>query len=91
MELCVVFALLSTWSIFSFALDSPDIKTITVKKGRVALLHPRELNFASSSSELCKVEVISNDPMTQRVGKMSPKVSDLTVTRIRTIFNRTLF
>ena len=50
---------------------------ISVHKGRVAYLRPRDL-FPDPPPEgaLCKVEVMTHDPITMRVGKFEPSVSD---------------
>jgi len=48
---------------------------LTVRKGRSAFLHSRDLVIeVPEDGSLCKVQVEDNDPMTQRVGKMHPKV-----------------
>ena len=49
---------------------------MTVRIGRVVTLHPMDLQFQvpDSAKDKCKVEVIQTDPITQRVGQMTPKV-----------------
>ena len=49
---------------------------ISVHKGRVAHLRARDL-FPDPPREgaLCKVEVMSHEPMTMRAGKFEPSVS----------------
>ena len=54
---------------------------LVVKRGRTAYLHPRELGrdptlgWSPEEPENCKVQVVHNDPMTQRVGRITPLVS----------------
>ena len=48
---------------------------LSVYKGRVAYIHPHDLILSVPEGDLCKVEVITNDPMSQRVGKLHPLVS----------------
>ena len=49
--------------------------SLLVKRGRTAYLHPDDLGITVTEGQLCKVEVLHNDPMTQRVGHMEPTVS----------------
>ncbi|XP_072853810.2 FRAS1-related extracellular matrix protein 1 isoform X2 [Pogona vitticeps] len=52
-------------------------KGITVERGRVAYVTENELQFnISKERDFCKVEVILNEPITQRVGKLTPQVFD---------------
>ena len=50
---------------------------ITVKVGRTVYLNPDDLVFKKPrrGDEACRVEVVQNDPITQRVGQLEPKVS----------------
>ncbi|KAG9486701.1 hypothetical protein GDO78_006860 [Eleutherodactylus coqui] len=50
---------------------------ITVMKGQVGYLSEDDLQFfIPKEKDACKVEVIANEPITQRVGKLSPQVFD---------------
>lgn len=51
---------------------------ITVKVGRTVYLNPDDLVFKKlrKGDEACRVEVVQNDPITQRVGQIEPKVSE---------------
>lgn len=48
---------------------------ITVKVGRTVYLNPDDLVFKKlrKGDEACRVEVVQNDPITQRVGQIEPK------------------
>ena len=48
---------------------------LSVYKGRIAYVHPHDLILSVPDGDLCKVEVVTNDPMSQRVGKLHPLVS----------------
>ena len=50
--------------------------TISVERGRVTYLRPEDL-FPDPPPEgaVCKVEVVSHDPITMRVGRFEPSVS----------------
>ncbi|XP_056132911.1 FRAS1-related extracellular matrix protein 1b [Lampris incognitus] len=49
---------------------------VEVGRGRSVSLTQRELRFREVQEENCKVEVMLNEPVTQRVGKLSPQVFD---------------
>ncbi|XP_075682835.1 FRAS1-related extracellular matrix protein 1 [Rhinoderma darwinii] len=50
---------------------------ITVMKGQISYLSENDLQFSiPKEKDSCKVEVIVNEPITQRVGKLSPQVFD---------------
>ncbi|XP_072260396.1 FRAS1-related extracellular matrix protein 1 isoform X2 [Pyxicephalus adspersus] len=50
---------------------------ITVMKGQSGYLSEEDLQFSiPKEKDACKVEVIINEPITQRVGKLSPQVFD---------------
>ncbi|KAJ7332654.1 hypothetical protein JRQ81_014834, partial [Phrynocephalus forsythii] len=52
-------------------------KGISVERGQVAYVTENELQFnISKERDVCKVEVILNEPVTQRVGKLTPQVFD---------------
>ncbi|XP_053105510.1 FRAS1-related extracellular matrix protein 1-like isoform X2 [Hemicordylus capensis] len=52
-------------------------KGISVERGRVAYVTENELQFnISKEKDSCKVEVVLNEPVTQRVGKFIPQVFD---------------
>ncbi|XP_073491759.1 FRAS1-related extracellular matrix protein 1 isoform X1 [Aquarana catesbeiana] len=61
-------------------LNSSFIKVnngITVMKGQSGYLSEEDLQFSiPKEKDSCKVEVIVNEPITQRVGKLSPQVFD---------------
>ena len=53
-----------------------NLSPLVVRQGRAAYLHTGALQLAPlPESEQCKVEVVRNDPMTQRVGSLKPTVS----------------
>uniref|UniRef100_A0A8C9AAX8 FRAS1-related extracellular matrix protein 1 n=1 Tax=Prolemur simus TaxID=1328070 RepID=A0A8C9AAX8_PROSS len=50
---------------------------VRVTKGRSAFLSGDDLEFAiPREKDACKVEVVMNEPITQRVGKLTPQVFD---------------
>ncbi|XP_062936493.1 FRAS1-related extracellular matrix protein 1-like [Cynocephalus volans] len=50
---------------------------LKVTKGSSAFLSPEDLQFAiPRQKDACKVEVVRNEPVTQRVGKLTPQVFD---------------
>uniref|UniRef100_A0A2K6GRG7 FRAS1 related extracellular matrix 1 n=1 Tax=Propithecus coquereli TaxID=379532 RepID=A0A2K6GRG7_PROCO len=50
---------------------------VRVTKGRSAFLSGDDLKFAvPREKDACKVEVVMNEPITQRVGKLTPQVFD---------------
>ncbi|XP_006881415.1 PREDICTED: FRAS1-related extracellular matrix protein 1 [Elephantulus edwardii] len=50
---------------------------LTVTKGRSAFLSGDNLKFAiPKEKDACKVEVVMNEPVTQRVGQLTPQVFD---------------
>ncbi|XP_026182676.1 FRAS1-related extracellular matrix protein 1a isoform X2 [Mastacembelus armatus] len=52
-------------------------KGLKVKRGQVAYLHEGDLQFhVPRQKTACKVEVVLNEPITQRVGKLLPQVFD---------------
>ena len=50
---------------------------LTVKVGRTVYLNTDDLVFKKlrKGDEACRVEVVQNDPITQRVGQLEPEVS----------------
>ncbi len=64
--------------------------SLTVKRGRTAYLHPDELRITVKEGQLCKVEVLRNDPMTQRVGHMEPTVRFVFLYKIKLLLNALL-
>jgi hypothetical protein len=50
---------------------------ITVKVGRTVYLNTDDIVIKNMKrrDEVCRIEVIQKDPITQRVGKLEPKVS----------------
>lgn len=50
---------------------------LRVKKGQAAFLQEGDLQFdIPRHGDSCKVEVVANEPITQRVGKLSPEVTE---------------
>lgn len=49
---------------------------ISVKIGRSVYLRPEDLYIETTENEKCRVEVITKDPITQRVGHLEPQVFD---------------
>lgn len=51
--------------------------TVTVRMGRTVYLNTDDIvvKKMKKSDEGCRIEVVQNDPITQRVGKLEPKVS----------------
>lgn len=47
---------------------------LEVMRGRSAPLTDRQLQIAVAPAVECKVEVVSNEPITQRVGRLTPQV-----------------
>ena len=54
---------------------------VTVKVGRTVYLNTDDIVFRKPrrGDEACRVEVVQNDPITQRVGQLEPKVSLMTL------------
>ena len=53
-------------------------RILVVKRGRTAYLNPRVLLENPPQDGICMVQVVTNDPLTQRVGTLSPQVSSST-------------
>ncbi|CAH1774292.1 unnamed protein product [Owenia fusiformis] len=50
---------------------------ITVKIGRAVFIDPKDLTFTpTDTSTVCKVRVVTNDPITQKVGRIHPQMFD---------------
>uniref|UniRef100_A0A3Q3W4V2 C-type lectin domain-containing protein n=1 Tax=Mola mola TaxID=94237 RepID=A0A3Q3W4V2_MOLML len=49
---------------------------VEVMRGRSAFITAKELKISVDPTEDCKVEVVMNEPATQRVGRLSPQVFD---------------
>lgn len=47
---------------------------LQVTRGRSAPLTGRQLQIRVSAEDDCKVEVVTNEPITQRVGRLTPQV-----------------
>lgn len=48
---------------------------LRVKRGQVAYLQKEDLQFhIPHEKDVCKVEVVKNEPITQRVGELMPQV-----------------
>lgn len=48
---------------------------VEVARGRSVFISDKELKINVDPTADCKVEVVMNEPVTQRVGRMSPQVS----------------
>lgn len=49
---------------------------LRVKRGQVAYLQREDLQFQiPHEQDVCKVEVVMNEPITQRVGELQPQVA----------------
>ncbi|KAM3619849.1 uncharacterized protein V6R79_014624 [Siganus canaliculatus] len=49
---------------------------VDVVRGRSVFITEKELKISVDPTEDCKVEVVMNEPVTQRVGKLTPQVFD---------------
>lgn len=51
--------------------------TVTVRMGRTVFLNTDDIVIRKlrKSDEACQIEVVENDPITQRVGQLQPKVT----------------
>lgn len=50
---------------------------LKVKRGQVAYLQQEDLHFhIPHQKDACKVEVVTNEPITQRVGHLVPQVTE---------------
>lgn len=47
---------------------------IEVARGRSVFVTEKELKISVEPTADCKVEVVTNEPVTQRVGKLTPQV-----------------
>lgn len=47
---------------------------VQVPRGRMVFITNSELSIVADADADCKVEVVLNEPVTQRVGKLSPQV-----------------
>lgn len=55
-------------------------KGLKVKRGQSAYLHVEDLQFhIPHQKDSCKLEVVMNEPITQRVGKLLPQVIETCV------------
>ena len=70
--LLLLLLLLLNWASPSFISLNRGVR---VMKGSSAFLLGDDLKFAiPKEKDACKVEVVMNEPMTQRVGKLTPQV-----------------
>ncbi|XP_061565439.1 FRAS1-related extracellular matrix protein 1a isoform X2 [Cololabis saira] len=54
-----------------------NVRGLKVQRGQTAFLQEGDLEFLfPTQKDACKVEVVLNEPMTQRVGKLLPQVFD---------------
>ncbi|KAJ7993224.1 hypothetical protein DPEC_G00270230 [Dallia pectoralis] len=80
----VAFGVLSWTSLCLMAVVRPapaqslvELNTgVQVGRGRSVYLTNRQLQFNMDQAADCKVEVMQNEPVTQRVGKLTPKMFD---------------
>ncbi|CAN9500847.1 unnamed protein product [Ophioblennius macclurei] len=49
---------------------------VQVPRGGVVILEEAELQLRNHSADNCKVEVVTDEPMTQRVGQLTPEIFD---------------
>ncbi|KAM8875399.1 FRAS1-related extracellular matrix protein 1b [Spinachia spinachia] len=49
---------------------------VEVSRGQLVIVTQRELNISTGPTVDCKVEVVMNEPVTQRVGRLTPQVFD---------------
>ncbi|KAK2151591.1 hypothetical protein LSH36_358g02015 [Paralvinella palmiformis] len=49
-------------------------RALIVERGRSTFLHPNDLAFDLEDGSLCQVQVVENEPTTQRVGSLHPKI-----------------
>lgn len=47
---------------------------VEVRRGRSAFVTERQLRISAGPGADCKVEVVTNEPITQRVGRLTPQV-----------------
>lgn len=47
---------------------------VEVSRGRSAFVTEKELKISVDATADCKVEVVMNEPVTQRVGRLTPQV-----------------
>ena len=52
---------------------------VEVRNGRNVEVHKNVLSFNVEPTQVCKVEVVTNEPMHQRVGVFKPEVSNFFV------------
>nr|XP_056704812.1 FRAS1-related extracellular matrix protein 1 [Euleptes europaea] len=75
----------NSWLLLLFALNLRGIFSsfvnvnhgVKVMKGQSVFLSQEDLQFSiPSKNDACKIEVVMNEPITQRVGKLTPQVFD---------------
>ena len=54
-------------------------RILVVKKGRTAYLNPRVVLENPPTEGTCMIQVVNNDPMTQRVGTLTPQVRSISL------------
>lgn len=78
----------NSWLILLFALNLKGIcssfitvnRGLKLMKGHSAFLSQEDLQFSiPKEKDACKVEVVMNEPITQRVGKLTPQVSGIQI------------
>ncbi|XP_071131154.1 FRAS1-related extracellular matrix protein 1-like [Mytilus edulis] len=71
------FAVLSLLSLCAYCQIVMDTKELTVKIGRSVYLKRDDIRFTvTEKGDECRVEVVRNDPITQRVGFVEPHIFD---------------
>lgn len=69
---------LSLTSVFASAGLVQRTNKLSVKVGRTIFLNTDDIVIKQlRREEACRIQVVDNDPITQRVGKIEPKVSNL--------------
>lgn len=48
---------------------------LEVRNGRTIYISKTHVDFKTRPGEVCKIKVVENEPMHQRVGEFTPKVS----------------
>lgn len=58
---------------------------LEVANGRIEYVRRAVLSFRNEPGKICKVQVVQNEPMYQRVGTFTPEVSDWARTCKKTV------
>ncbi len=67
-------------------------KGLRVKRGQTAYLQEGDLQFhIPRQKDACKVEVVLNEPITQRVGKLMPQVTEKTCSNEKSSVSQAIY